>query len=100
MNERPTHPIRRARFQAAEDNHLMDVVFRLGTDSWTKIVAEIPGRRPRQCRERQSAGLNIIELRWRIGFLSSVSLWAMAVKILDIAQLLILHNVSLESSDN
>jgi hypothetical protein len=52
MNDIPIRQVRRVRFQAAEDDHLLDVVFRLGTDSWTKIASEVPGRTARQCRER------------------------------------------------
>jgi hypothetical protein len=52
MTERPIHQIRRVRFQAAEDDHLMDAVFNMGTASWTKIASEVPGRTARQCRER------------------------------------------------
>jgi hypothetical protein len=52
MNEMSIRQGRRVRFKAAEDDHLIDVVLSLGTDSWTKIASEVPGRTARQCRER------------------------------------------------
>jgi hypothetical protein len=44
--------VRRLRFKASEDEHLTEVVLRLGTRSWSAIAAEMPGRSARQCRER------------------------------------------------
>jgi hypothetical protein len=52
MTMPPIRQVRPVRFQAAEDDHVMDVVFSLGTDSWTKIASDVPGRTARQCRER------------------------------------------------
>jgi hypothetical protein len=49
---RPRRPIRRVRFQPAEDQILTDLVAHLGTDAWESVARRLPGRNARQCRDR------------------------------------------------
>ena len=39
-------------FEKSEDELLIQLVKKYGTDSWTEIASEIEGRTPRQCRNR------------------------------------------------
>jgi hypothetical protein len=43
---------KRAKFLPEEDARLRRLVAERGTASWDAIAAELPGRNPRQCRER------------------------------------------------
>jgi hypothetical protein len=42
----------RQKFTPEEDHQLRLAVERLGTKTWDEIAAHVPGRSPRQCRER------------------------------------------------
>jgi hypothetical protein len=44
--------IHRFRFTQDEDHILTDLVMRGGQKSWTWIASHLPGRNPRQCRDR------------------------------------------------
>jgi hypothetical protein len=44
------HP--RLQFTSAEDAALVDLVHEIGLSDWDKISARLPGRNPRQCRDR------------------------------------------------
>ena len=46
------------KFTANEDLMLQKIVKEEGTENWNKIAAKIPGRTPRQCRERWKNYLN------------------------------------------
>ncbi|MDR3317409.1 MAG: hypothetical protein LBS71_01215 [Puniceicoccales bacterium] len=39
-------------FRFEEDQRLINLVRRYGTDNWKKIASQMPGRNPRQCQER------------------------------------------------
>jgi hypothetical protein len=41
-----------ANFDAREDALLLDLVKKHGNDAWMEVAAELPGRTPRQCRNR------------------------------------------------
>ncbi|KAH0788734.1 Myb-like DNA-binding domain containing protein [Histomonas meleagridis] len=41
-----------AKFNEEEDERLKEVVSRLGDYDWNRIAQEMPGRNPRQCKER------------------------------------------------
>jgi hypothetical protein len=51
MTSRPVAS-RRFKFRAAEDEMLHALVDRFGTGSWPEVAALMPGRNPRQCRDR------------------------------------------------
>jgi hypothetical protein len=42
----------RSRFRAEEDARLRVLVSQLGTEAWTEIAGQMPGRNIRQCRDR------------------------------------------------
>jgi hypothetical protein len=43
---------RRSRFLPEEDALLKHLVMKCGLKSWRRVAAELPGRNPRQCRDR------------------------------------------------
>ena len=42
----------RCQFTASEDTMLKELVAQFGIDNWDKVACHMPGRNPRQCRER------------------------------------------------
>jgi hypothetical protein len=46
------HPHPKTKFAPGEDLLLTGAVHTLGTSDWRQIAAAVPGRNPRQCRER------------------------------------------------
>jgi hypothetical protein len=53
MNPWPKpHP--RRKFTSLEDAELVRAVSEIGADDWDAVAARLPGRNPRQCRERWS----------------------------------------------
>jgi hypothetical protein len=45
-------PGRKLKFTTAEDSQLVDLVRQWGDSDWSAIACSLPGRNPRQCRER------------------------------------------------
>jgi hypothetical protein len=52
MPPRAAAKTRREKFLPEEDARLRHLVAERGTNSWDAVAAELPGRNPRQCRER------------------------------------------------
>jgi hypothetical protein len=47
LNRKPRHT-----FTVSEDHTLSGLVTRLGDNDWTTVASQMPGRTPRQCRDR------------------------------------------------
>jgi hypothetical protein len=56
----------KSKFSPAEDRRLSEVVNFLGSKDWDEVASHMPGRNPRQCRERWKNYVNptIMRLPW------------------------------------
>ena len=63
---RPSYFTPKIKFTPAEDQLLIDAVNQFGCDDWHLICSKVPGRNPRQCRERWNNYVNprIISSPW------------------------------------
>jgi hypothetical protein len=59
MSEAETKPTPRSKFTQDEDNQLRNLVAEHGLKAWVEIATSLPGRNPRQCRERWKHYLSI-----------------------------------------
>jgi hypothetical protein len=55
---RPRPAARKEKFESSEDALLLEVVRNIGADNWRAVALHIPGRTPRQCRERWTNYVN------------------------------------------
>lgn len=52
MSEDGNYRIKRIKFQESEDQKLVNLVHQYGIKCWSFISSQMPGRTPRQCRDR------------------------------------------------
>ena len=78
-DKKPVYPPR-GRWTAEEDAALTTLVTRLGTESWQRVAAEIPGRCCKQCRSRWTNQLDPAPRRGRFSTAEDARLLADPIK--------------------